>query len=124
MAYGFGDRKFTIIGTSMGGAIAGVYAARHGGQSLSSVVLVCPAGIHSPVISEFLQKSRDARMNDEEENVLIPRTAQEFHEMLHLVMHHKISLPPHVAMAFVAKKQAKADVHKKGKVVVVCCQRI
>ena len=103
----------------MGGAIAGVYAARYGNQSLSSVVMVCPAGIHSPVMSEFLQKSANNHMNDVEENILIPRTVQEFHEMLHLVMHHKIRLPSHVAMVFLKERQMKADTHKKGKVLNV-----
>ena len=104
-----------IIGTSLGGAIAGVYAARYGDESLSSAVLVCPAGIHSPVLSEFLLKVRDDLDKNVEDNLLLPKTAQELNDMLQLVMYHKLNIPSHIAMAFVELKQRKAKVHKKGK---------
>jgi pimeloyl-ACP methyl ester carboxylesterase len=105
-----------MIGSSMGGAIAGVYAARYGDESLSSVVLVCPAGIHSPEVTEFLKKSRDNLGKNVEGSILLPNTTQEFNDMLHLVMYHKINIPSNIAMAFLELKQMKADVHKKGKV--------
>ena len=104
-----------IIGTSMGGGIAGVYAARYGDESLSSAVLVCPAGIHSPVVSEFLLKARNDLSKNVEENILMPRTAQELNDMMQLVMYHKVNIPSRIAKVFVELKQMKADVHKKGK---------
>jgi pimeloyl-ACP methyl ester carboxylesterase len=110
-----GEKKLCIIGSSLGGAIAGVYAARYGDSSLSCAVLLCPAGILSPEFSEFLIKARDDLGNNVEDNLLLPRTAQELNDMMHLVMHHKIKIPSRIALAFVELKQSKAKVHKKGK---------
>ena len=112
-AHGLGEKKLCIIGSSLGGAIAGIYAARYGDESLSSAVLVCPAGIHSPVLSEFLLKVRDDLDKNVEDNLLLPKTAQELNDMLQLVMYHKLNIPLRIAMAFVELKQRKAKVHKK-----------
>ncbi|XP_028406325.1 monoacylglycerol lipase abhd6-A-like [Dendronephthya gigantea] len=108
-AYGFGERKLNLIGSSMGGSIVGMYAAKYGDESLASAVLLCPSGIHSPEVTEFLLKSRD----DLQKNVLLPKTPEDFDEMIKLVMHHKINIPSHIAMAFVSIKKLKADIYKK-----------
>lgn len=99
----------------MGGAIAGVYVARYGDNNLSSVILICPAGIASPVLTEYLQ-NRQANMgrNIFERNALIPTTASEFKEMIKLVMHRSIELPSHIAATFVTLKQLKMSVFRKG----------
>ena len=114
-AYGFGKKTLNIIGSSMGGAIAGVYAARYSHEeSLSSAVLICPAGIHSPQLTEFMHKTRDNVSKNVEENLLIPSTSKEFYDMLKLVMYHKINVPSHIGKAFLKLKQKKAEVYKKG----------
>ena len=98
----------------MGGGIAGVYAAKYGDEMLSSVVVVCPAGINSPEMSEFLKKSRDDMRKNKDENMLLPRNAGEFKEMMKMVMYHDIQIPSHIADVFVQLKLLKLQVYKKG----------
>ena len=48
-------RKFHLVGLSMGGFVAGVFAAQYP-SLLSSLVLMCPAGINAPKLSDFLRE--------------------------------------------------------------------
>ena len=103
----------------MGGAIVGMYAAKYGDESLASAILVCPAGVHSPELTEFLLKSSQDLKKNVEGNILLPSNPKDFDDMIKLVMYHKINIPSHIAMAFVSIKKLKADVHRKGKILPV-----
>ena len=101
----------------MGGHIAGVYAARYG-DTLSSVVLCCPAGINSPEVTEFIQESR---VNHPKGNLLLPQNAKEMKEMLKEVLYHDIKLPDQIAAALVKLKEQRMHVYKKGKKFKIVC---
>lgn len=76
VAIGLDKRKFHLVGLSMGGFVAGVFAARYS-SLLSSLVLMCPAGINAPKLSDFLSE-----MASGGENYLLPRTPDDFYFML------------------------------------------
>ncbi|KAF6737627.1 Monoacylglycerol lipase abhd6-A [Oryzias melastigma] len=86
---GLRDRPFHLVGTSMGGNVAGVYAARYP-SDLSSLTLVCPAGLVYPTESKFITRLRELEQsaNQEESIPLIPTTPQELEDMLKLCLPH------------------------------------
>jgi len=76
-----------LLGTSMGGHIAGMYAATYP-KDLTSVILVCPHGI----------KNRCENMMTEEYErtkkfVLLPDTADDYKEMINFIVHKPIKIP-------------------------------
>ncbi|XP_045884650.1 monoacylglycerol lipase abhd6-A-like [Micropterus dolomieu] len=99
---GLDKRPFHLVGTSMGGNVAGVYAA-HYPDHLSSATLICPAGLVYPTESEFIIRLRELEKNQKEENSrmeesipLIPSTPQELEDMLKLCCHTPPKLPRQV----------------------------
>ncbi|KAF1392108.1 hypothetical protein PFLUV_G00049110 [Perca fluviatilis] len=90
---GLDKRPFHLVGTSMGGNVAGVYAA-HYPACLSSVTLVCPAGLVYPTESEFITRLRKMEESEQEEAIpLIPSTIQELEDMLKLCCYTPPNLP-------------------------------
>lgn len=49
---GLNRRPLHVIGCSMGGGVAGLYAAKYP-KALSKLTLICPAGIHTDPLSDF-----------------------------------------------------------------------
>ncbi|XP_017284746.1 monoacylglycerol lipase abhd6-A isoform X2 [Kryptolebias marmoratus] len=102
---GLDKRPFHLVGTSMGGNVAGVYAARYSSH-LSSVTLVCPGGLNYPTDSEFISRLRELEKNmEQEESIpLIPRTLQELDDMLNLCCHTPPNLPRQVLRGLLANR--------------------
>ncbi|XP_041837125.1 monoacylglycerol lipase abhd6-A-like [Melanotaenia boesemani] len=102
---GLDKRPFHLVGTSMGGNVAGVYAACFP-SDLSSLTLVCPAGLVYPTDSEFISRLRElenGRMQDES-IPLIPRTPQELDDMLRLCCYNPPKLPRQVLRGLLANR--------------------
>uniref|UniRef100_A0A8C6V0Y1 AB hydrolase-1 domain-containing protein n=1 Tax=Neogobius melanostomus TaxID=47308 RepID=A0A8C6V0Y1_9GOBI len=85
-----GLKHFHLIGTSMGGNLAGVYAARFP-QDLCSVSLVCPAGLEPPEDTEFVKRLREMEVQKQQNQdlsaesiALIPTTVPQLQDMLDL----------------------------------------
>ncbi|XP_073324143.1 monoacylglycerol lipase abhd6-A-like [Pagrus major] len=91
---GLDKKPFHVIGTSMGGNVAGVYAA-HYPDYLCSATLICPAGLVYPTDSEFISRLRELEKNDKQEEPipLIPSTIKELEDMLTLCCYTPINLP-------------------------------
>ncbi|XP_046850168.1 monoacylglycerol lipase ABHD6-like [Xenia sp. Carnegie-2017] len=113
-AFGVGDRRFHLIGSSLGGCIVGSYAAKYGDENLSSVVATCPSGIRSPIFTEFLQKSHENVINGVFDNVLIPTIVEDFQKIMRLVAYRKVNIPKQIARGYVEIKQRNADMYKKA----------
>nr|XP_020486397.1 monoacylglycerol lipase ABHD6 isoform X2 [Labrus bergylta] len=97
---GLDKRPFHLIGTSMGGNVAGVYAAHHPAD-LCSVTLICPAGLVYPTETEFISRLRELEKSEQEESIpLIPSTPQELDDMLRLCCYTPINLPRQVLRVF------------------------
>ncbi|XP_047440078.1 monoacylglycerol lipase ABHD6-like [Mugil cephalus] len=81
---GMDKRPFHLVGTSMGGNVAGVYAARYP-DHLCSVSLLCPAGLDPPADSEFIRRLKELQESGQEGSIaLIPSTQEELESMLKL----------------------------------------
>ncbi|XP_041809551.1 monoacylglycerol lipase abhd6-B-like [Chelmon rostratus] len=93
---GLDKRPFHLAGTSMGGNVAGVYAA-HYSAHLSGATLICPAGLVYPTDSEFISRLKELENSQKEESIpLIPSTPQELDDMLRLCCYTPLNLPRQV----------------------------
>ncbi|XP_029990970.1 LOW QUALITY PROTEIN: monoacylglycerol lipase ABHD6 [Sphaeramia orbicularis] len=93
---GLDKKPFHLVGTSMGGNVAGVYAACYPSH-LCSVTLMCPAGLVYPTETEFIRRLRELEQSDQEEPIaLIPSTPQEMDAMLRLCCYTPLHLPTQV----------------------------
>lgn len=89
-------KKLHLIGSSMGGHISALYAARYPEQILS-VALLGNAGVDSPQKSELIE-----RLERGEPNPLIVKTPQQFEQLLEFIFVEVPSMPERL-------KQALAD---------------
>lgn len=81
-----GLEQVHIMGNSMGGHLAALYAYEYADQ-VASLALVTNAGVDSPV------KSDVRRALEQGENPLVPRTVDEFDLMLEYVTHKELFIP-------------------------------
>ena len=109
VAIGLDKRKFHLVGLSMGGFVAGVFAARYS-SLLSSLVLMCPAGINAPKLSDFLSEIASGG-----KNYLLPKTPEDFYFMLKKVSHREVAMPFFVVKIMCAARQESHDFYEKGK---------
>ena len=93
----------------MGGFVAGVFAAQYS-FLLSSLVLMCPAGINAPKLSDFLSE-----MASGGKNYLLPKTPEDFYFMLKKVSHREVAMPFFVVKIMCAARQESHDFYEKGK---------
>lgn len=94
-----GLRRFHLVGTSMGGNLAGVYAARFP-EDLCSVTMVCPAGLEPPEDTAFVKRLREREVQRQQNQdlshesiALIPTTITELQDMLDLCCYKRLNLP-------------------------------
>ena len=112
-AIGLDKTAFHLVGISMGGHIAGVYAAVHGQTSLlQSLVLLCPAGIDAPQLSSFISNVAQGG-----KNYLLPETPREISVMVTKVFFKDVQLPYFMARMMNEERRPWQDLYKKSKAV-------
>ncbi|KAK2915456.1 monoacylglycerol lipase abhd6-A-like isoform X1 [Channa argus] len=93
---GLDKRPFHLVGTSMGGNVAGVYAATYP-SFLSSVTLICPAGLVYPKDSEFVTQLKEMEKTQKQDSIpLIPTNLHEVECMIKLCFHNPGNFPRQV----------------------------
>lgn len=110
LAIGLDKRKFHLVGLSMGGFVAGVFAARYP-SLLSSLVLMCPAGINAPKLSDFISQIATGG-----KNYLLPESPEDFNFMLKKVSHRKIFMPFFIVKIMCAARQESRAFYEKGNI--------
>ncbi|XP_076840097.1 monoacylglycerol lipase ABHD6b isoform X2 [Brachyhypopomus gauderio] len=94
-------KPFHLVGTSMGGSVAGVYAACYP-SDLCSLTLICPTGLKCPGETTF-----DSQLCELERSAfalrvpLIPSTPEEMRHMLHLCSHGRLKVPYQILQGLV-----------------------
>lgn len=109
LAVGLDKRKFHLVGLSMGGFVAGIFAAKYS-SLLSSLVLMCPAGINAPRLSDFLIEIATGG-----KNYLLPESPDDFRFMLKKVSHRNVFMPFFVVKIMCAARVQSHDFYEKGK---------
>lgn len=95
-------KKLHLIGSSMGGHISALYAARYPEQILS-LALLANAGIDSPQKSELIE-----RLERGEVNPLIVKTAQQFEQLLAFIFVEVPSMPERLQQALAERSIANS----------------
>ncbi|XP_007908836.1 monoacylglycerol lipase abhd6-A [Callorhinchus milii] len=98
---GLNRRPFHLIGTSMGGNVAGVYAA-HYPTDICGLTLICPAGLQYPNESKFVKELKSLEQTRDVSKVpLIPSTPEEMEEMLKLCSYVRFKVPHQILQGLV-----------------------
>uniref|UniRef100_A0A4W4FRS9 acylglycerol lipase n=1 Tax=Electrophorus electricus TaxID=8005 RepID=A0A4W4FRS9_ELEEL len=106
-------KPFHLVGTSMGGNVAGVYAARYP-KDLSSLTLICPAGLKYPEDSTFVKRLRDIEKTKDVHSIpLIPTTPEEMEEMLKLCSFVRFKIPQQILQGLVDVRIAHNDFYRE-----------
>ena len=106
-AKALGIHKLHLIGNSMGGHIAALYAARHPEQVLS-VALLNNAGVSAPQASELFK-----RLDRGDANPLLVRNADDFNNMLDFLFVEKPPLPESLKQYLAQRAMASHDFNQK-----------
>lgn len=95
-------RPFHLVGTSMGGCVAGVYAAQYP-KDICSLTLICPAGLQYPTESKFVKHLQGLKESGEENPriPLVPSTAEEMEQMMKLCSYVRFKIPQQVLQGLV-----------------------
>ncbi|XP_068198947.1 monoacylglycerol lipase abhd6-B-like [Antennarius striatus] len=109
---GLDKKPFHLAGGSMGGNVAGVYAARYPNY-VSSISLICPAGLIYPTETNFIRQIRELEHNRERPNPLIPTDIQEVENMLKLCCHNPPKLPGQVLRGLLDNRIPNNDFYKE-----------
>lgn len=110
--HSIGLSQFHLVGTSMGGNVAGVYASRYP-QDLCSVSLVCPAGLKPVEDTDFVKRLREMEHSQSEESIaLIPSTLPQLQEMLDLCCHKPLKLPKQMMKGLLQNRVPNNDFYK------------
>uniref|UniRef100_A0A8K9Y5K5 acylglycerol lipase n=1 Tax=Oncorhynchus mykiss TaxID=8022 RepID=A0A8K9Y5K5_ONCMY len=95
-------KPFHLVGTSMGGNVAGVYAASFPSE-ICSITLICPAGIRYPCETKF----------DNHLIPLIPSTPEEMEDMLRLCSHVRFKIPHQILQGLVDVRLPHNDFYQE-----------
>ncbi|XP_066469091.1 monoacylglycerol lipase ABHD6-like [Tiliqua scincoides] len=85
---GLNKKPFHLVGMSVGGMVAGLYAAQYPSE-VCSLSLLCPAGVQNPRDNEFFSRLRELlRVRDAEGSLVATLTMKEEEDLLRLGLHH------------------------------------
>ncbi|KAI8518303.1 Alpha beta hydrolase [Branchiostoma belcheri] len=109
-AVGLDRKPFHLVGTSMGGGIAGLYAAAYR-SNIALLTLFCPLGVVTPVHSRMMRAFLEGR------NMLVPRTLDDFREMTEINSYRykigKLKLPDKLLYCALADRAPHNDFFQK-----------
>ncbi|KAI3357621.1 hypothetical protein L3Q82_016028 [Scortum barcoo] len=98
-------KPFHLVGTSMGGNVAGVYAACYPSE-ICSMTLICPDGIRHPCETKFDNHLQDLEHSNYTLNIpLIPTTPEEMEDMFRLCSHVRFKIPQQILQGLVDVRQ-------------------
>lgn len=94
-------KQFHLVGTGMGGNVAGVYAACYPSE-ICSMTLICPDGIRHPCETKFDNHLQDLEHSNYTLNIpLIPTTPEEMEDMFKLCSHVRFKIPQQILQGLV-----------------------
>lgn len=106
-------KPFHLVGTSMGGNVAGVYAARYP-SDLCSASLICPAGLQIPNESKFVKQLHELQATQNMSGIpLIPSTPEEMEDMLKLCSYVRFKVPQQILQGLVDVRIPHNDFYRE-----------
>lgn len=106
-------KPFHLVGTSMGGHVAGVYAAYYP-SDIASLCLVCPAGLQYSTDNQFVQRLKELQDSAAMQKIpLIPSTPEEMSEMLQLCSYVRFKVPQQILQGLVDVRLPHNNFYRK-----------
>uniref|UniRef100_A0A8D2NEC8 acylglycerol lipase n=1 Tax=Zonotrichia albicollis TaxID=44394 RepID=A0A8D2NEC8_ZONAL len=106
-------KPFHLVGTSMGGNVAGVYAAQYP-EDICSLTLICPAGLPSTTDSKFIKQLRELQESKRIDRIpLIPSTPEEMADMLKLCSYVRFKVPQQILQGLVDVRIPHNEFYRK-----------
>ncbi|KAM6470395.1 monoacylglycerol lipase ABHD6 isoform 1-T5 [Liasis olivaceus] len=94
-------KPFHLLGTSMGGNVAGVYAAQYPAE-VCSLSLICPAGLPHFTENKFIKQLKELKEKKWIDQIpLIPSTPEEMADMLKLCSYVRFKVPHQILQGLV-----------------------
>ncbi|XP_060094776.1 monoacylglycerol lipase ABHD6-like [Heteronotia binoei] len=85
---GLNKKPFHLVGISMGGMVAGLYAALYP-SDIHCLSLLCPAGLRYPTDNDFVKRLKEMEKRKDFTAIpLIPVTIKQSEEMFKLTLYH------------------------------------
>ncbi|XP_036959129.1 monoacylglycerol lipase ABHD6b isoform X2 [Acanthopagrus latus] len=107
-------KPFHLVGTSMGGNVAGVYAACFPSE-ICSMTLICPDGIRHPCETKFDNHLQDLEHSNYTLNIpLIPTTPEEMEDMFRLCSHVRFKIPQQILQGLVDVREPHNTFYQEG----------
>lgn len=103
------EKKFHLLGCSMGGHIVGMYAV-HYPDDLLSLCMVCPHGINHESHDRMIEEGKA-----KDKFVLLPQNKEELREMFDRLTHKKIEFPDIIFSGILQLRLEKNDYYRQRK---------
>ncbi|XP_035239271.1 monoacylglycerol lipase ABHD6b [Anguilla anguilla] len=105
-------KPFHLVGSSMGGSVAGVYAACYP-THIFGLTLICPAGLRCPAESRFVKQLQALQRAGVSQGIpLIPSTPQEMDDMLQLCSYVRFKIPQQILQGLVDVRLPHNDFYR------------
>lgn len=101
------EKKFHLLGCSMGGHIVGIYSSLHP-EHVLSVSMVCPHGIDHESHDKMIEEGKA-----EEKFVLLPQTKEDIREMFNRLTHKQIQFPDIILSGILQLRLEKNDYYRE-----------
>ncbi|CAH0475785.1 unnamed protein product [Peronospora belbahrii] len=101
------DKKIHLVGCSMGGMLAGMYAGLYP-HRVKSLTMICPAGIGMPQKSDLL-----IMLEESGRNLLLAHTAEDVQEMNRAISFKHTKLPSALASIIASERKKQLPVLEK-----------
>ncbi|KAH0630143.1 hypothetical protein JD844_012813 [Phrynosoma platyrhinos] len=106
-------KPFLLVGTSMGGNVAGVYAAQYPAE-VCSLSLICPAGLPQATETKFIKQLQELKTSESIDRIpLIPSTPEEMADMLKLCSYVRFKVPQQILQGLVDVRIPHNDFYRK-----------
>ncbi|XP_058028580.1 monoacylglycerol lipase ABHD6 [Ahaetulla prasina] len=106
-------KPFHLLGLSMGGSVAGVYAAQYPAE-VCCLTLICPSGMANAKENTFIQQMKEMRKNGCFDQIpLIPSTPEEMADMLKLCSYVRFKVPHQILQGLVDVRIPHNDFYRK-----------
>ncbi|ETL41512.1 hypothetical protein L916_07539 [Phytophthora nicotianae] len=101
------DKNIHLVGCSMGGMLAGVYAGLFPTR-VKALTMICPAGITMPTKSDLL-----VMLEESGRNLLLAHTPEDIHEMNYALSFKPLKIPNTIASIVAAERKKQLPVLEK-----------
>ena len=104
---GLSKQKFHLVGSSLGGHIAGMYSVTYP-ENLLSLTMVCPQGISYEAETKMKEEAERTQTT-----ILLPQTEDEYLELIRMTSHKEVNIPNILVSGLLQVRKQRNDFYEK-----------